>query len=90
MDKIIATLGKACEWVEEIRYSPGGDHLAYGSHDNFIYIYDCAQDGKYTRPRKCKGHSSYITAIDWTAEGDMIRTVCGAYELLFFNADTGK
>ena len=37
-----------------------------------------------------KGHSSFITALDWSQDGGFIRSVCGAYELLFFNMAGGK
>lgn len=33
-------------------------------------------------------HSSYITALDWSLDDEMIRSCCGAYELLFFNVQT--
>jgi WD40 repeat protein len=86
LNKIIGTLRHAKEWVEEIRYSPDGEKLAVGSHDNFIYLYNVVESGAYTKYARCKGHSSYITCVDWTLDSSIIRTVCGAYELLFFNA----
>jgi len=30
-------------------------------------------------------HNSFITAFDWSADSTYIRTVCGAYEKLYFN-----
>lgn len=52
-----------------------------------IYIYNCP---KYERQAILKGHSSFITAFDWSWDSQYIRSVCGAYELLFFNAKMGK
>ena len=77
------------EWIEIMRYSPDGTKLAVGSHDNFIYIYNVGE-GQYKPHGKLKGHSSYITALDWSVTGDWIRSSCGAYELLFFNPETNK
>jgi echinoderm microtubule-associated protein-like 1/2 len=37
---------------------------------------------------KLKGHSSFITCIDWSLDEDKLRSVCGAYELLFWNVST--
>ena len=34
----------------------------------------------------CKGHSSYITHLDWSKDSKYLQTNCGAYELLFWNA----
>ena len=66
-------------------YSPNGAKLAVGSHDNNIYVYET---GSYNLLGKCTKHSSFITSVDWSADGKFIRSVCGAYELLFFNGET--
>ena len=68
-----------------MKYSPDGSKLAVGSHDNKIYIYST---DNYKLIGKCTKHSSFITSVDWSADGGYIRSVCGAYELLFFNGET--
>jgi len=73
------------EWIEAIHYSPCGEYLAVGSHDNAVYIYDSA----YKLKAKCKKHSSFITSLDWSMDSNVIQSTCGAYELLFFDAHTG-
>lgn len=37
-----------------------------------------------------KGHSSFITSVDWSLDEQHIRSVCGAYELLFWSVDSKK
>merc|ERR1712195_436827 len=74
----------AKEWIEELVYSPDHKTLAVGSHDNGIYLYATNPSAAYTLMTRCYGHSSYITTIDFNADSNMIRTTCGAYELLFF------
>jgi len=59
--------------------------LACGSHDNTIYLLDTQT---YKKTHKLTGHSSFITGLDFSLDGKWMRTVCGAYELLFF--DVGK
>uniref|UniRef100_A0A8C7YF04 EMAP like 2 n=1 Tax=Oryzias sinensis TaxID=183150 RepID=A0A8C7YF04_9TELE len=42
------------EMISTIRYSPDGNFLAVGSHDNFVYIYAVSEGGrKYSRVGKC-------------------------------------
>ena len=62
--------------------------LACGSHDDNIYVYD-VEDG-YTLKSKCTAHNSYITSVDWSEDSTTLRSVCGAYELLFFDAESGE
>jgi len=69
------------EWIEVVRYSPDGSKLAVGSHDNNIYIYDV--NNGYSLSAVCKAHRSFVTQVDFTEDGQFLRSVCGAYELLF-------
>ena len=89
MDKLVYKNNRPKEWIEIMRYNVGGSRLAVGSHDNFIYVYDTAPEG-YKFFCKLEGHSSYITALDWSIDNTWIRSSCGAYELLFFDVDTKK
>ena len=75
------------EWIQDLKYSPDMKHLAVSSHDNHIYIYDRKT---YMRTAIMKGHSSYITHIDFSANSKYLQTNCGAYELLFWDVRNGK
>jgi WD40 repeat protein len=77
------------EYLSVLRYSPNGDRLAVGSGDNFIDIYSTKQD-LYTHLRRCKGHTSYITQLDWSVDGMIIQSNCGAYEINYWESSTGK
>lgn len=90
LDNIIGTHNHSTEWIEIMRYNKSGDKLAVGSHDNRIYIYNTSPDSKYTAHGKLRGHSSFITGLDWSLCGDWIRSSCGAYELLFFDVESKK
>lgn len=71
------------EWIEVMAFSPDQKMLAVGSHDNRIYVYDT---GSWTLKGTCKGHSSYIMALDWSADSTYLRTNCGAYETLYWKS----
>lgn len=45
---------------------------------------------RYAKIARCSGHSSYITHLDFSADGRLLQSCCGAYELLYFETDTGK
>jgi WD40 repeat protein len=85
LNDVVAQKHDAKEWIEAIHYSPCGEYLAVGSHDNVIYVYD----NNYKLKAKCKKHSSFITSFDWSLDSNFIQSTCGAYELLFFDAHTG-
>ena len=44
-----------------------------------------SEDGEYTLYKSFAKHNSFITAFDWSQDSSYIRTVCGAYEKLYFN-----
>jgi hypothetical protein len=44
----------------------------------------------YARIARCSGHSSYVRHLDWSANSRVVQSSCGAYELLYFDAATGK
>jgi WD40 repeat protein len=76
-------LSQPQEWNEVIRYSPCGAYLAVGSHDNKVYIYNVKD--KYSLYATFDKHNSFITALDWAVDSTYIRSLCGAYEKLYFN-----
>lgn len=81
-NNIVHELTDSLEWIETAEYSPDGKYLAVGSHDTNIYIYDA--QGGYSLVGTCSKHNATVTCIDWSQDSGYIRSVCNAYELLFF------
>merc|ERR1711871_31644 len=83
------------EVVDDLKFNPSGRFLAVASHDNNIYIYDVMlsfdvkRGGAMVRTGVCRGHSSFVTHIDWSVDGDMIVSNSGDYEQLFWDV-SGK
>ena len=81
------------QWIQDIKYSPNGKILGVSSHDNRIYLFDVKTYNQYA---VLKGHSSYITHIDFSGAKESgsncrwLQSNCGAYELLFWDTKTGK
>jgi WD40 repeat protein len=83
LDKKIKSLKEPQEWNEVMKYSPCGTYLAVGSHDNHVYIYNV--NDNYSLYANFSKHNSFIISVDWSADSTFIRSVCGAYEKLYFN-----
>ncbi|XP_030073490.1 echinoderm microtubule-associated protein-like 3 isoform X2 [Microcaecilia unicolor] len=78
------------EQLSVVRFSPDGNFLAVGSHDNFIYMYSVAEnERKYSRFGKCSGHSSFITHLDWSKDSKFIMSNSGDYEILYWDVAGG-
>jgi len=88
LDQFSPGKAKQAEWIECMAYNKAGDKLAIGSHNNNIYIY--GKGVKYEYMTMLKGHSSFITCLDWSLDGGYLRSNCGAYELLYFDAKTSS
>ncbi|CAK66752.1 unnamed protein product (macronuclear) [Paramecium tetraurelia] len=78
----------AKEWISDIKFSHDQSWIAIGSHDNSIYIYSFPDMKQRYKP--LKKHSSYITHIDFSIDGNHLHSNCGGYELLFWELQTGK
>ncbi len=85
------------EAVSDVKFSPSGDMIAAASNDDTICLYSCetiADNNTVSctlKPlHRLRGHSSYITHLDWSRDGQLLRSTCGAYELLYWNALDGK
>ena len=76
------------EWIQDLKFSPDGNTLAVGSHDNNVYFYDKKKSWKLRS--KFNKHSSFITHLDFSADSQFLRTNCGAYEMLFSDVFTGN
>jgi WD40 repeat protein len=78
-------ISKTSEWIEDLKFSPDGNYLAVGCHDNKIYMFDTTS----MKMKKFGKSSSFIQHIDWNQAGDAIRTNDASYELLFYTIPDG-
>lgn len=74
--------------ISEIKFNPQVTIMAVGAHDQMILTYNVAN--KFKPLKKLRGHSSTILHIDFSESGDILKSVCQGYEILFFDVKKGK
>lgn len=90
-----ATRKDAREGFNDIKFSPNNESIAACSADNDIYVYSCQWDADR---KQCilrqkailRGHSSFVSHIDWSVDNKLLQSTCGAYELLCWDIEKGK
>lgn len=79
--------------VEDVKYSPDDSRLAVASRDQAIDVYVVRGRNHargYTHAHRCVGHSATVRHLDWSADSLTIATDGADYELLYWDALTGK
>lgn len=85
--------------ISDVKFSPNDKMVAVGSHDNVIDIYatnlvlpdlTTAASCNLRKLKRLRGHTSYITHLDWSDDNKYIQSTCGAYELLYWDLAAGK
>jgi microtubule-associated protein-like 1/2 len=72
-------------WIQVMAYNPSGTVCAVGTHGSVVVLLDVL-DGYKPKGTLTASHS-FISHIDWSADGQHIQTNDGAYELLFYDID---
>ena len=86
LTEILCDKNVSKSWCQSIAYSPDSRTLAVGSHDRNIYLINAVT---FARKAICRGHSSYITHLDFSLDSKILQSNCGGYELLFWNTHDG-
>jgi WD40 repeat protein/Ca2+-binding EF-hand superfamily protein len=71
-----------------LKYSPEGETLAVGIQDGSIYLYSVNDD--YELIARCSRHTRSIIGIDFSKDGEFIRSNSIDGELYYFNVDDGE
>lgn len=77
----------ADDWIRDVNYSSDGSRLAVASNDCKIYVY-ATRDG-FAKLSTIACHQSFVTHVDFSADGSYIQSADGARSLLFADAATG-
>ena len=85
--QVIHEARDSTKWLVEAKFTPSGDLLAFGASDGSIFIYDVKDS--YSLSATINQHQAIITAIDFSEDSRWMQSTCAAFELNFFEADTG-
>lgn len=85
---IIASISDSKSRIQTLSYSPSGDLLAAGSHDNAIYLYSVAS--AYSLRSKLTGHCAAVTSMDFSEDSLYLHSTSLVHDLLFWDLATGQ
>jgi len=85
---ILKEIKDSKQGISDLMYSPNNKFLAVGTYDAWIDVY--AVDKGYKRIARCIGHSATVRGIDWSEDSCILMSNSNDYELLFWDARTGK
>ncbi len=71
-----------------VMYSPDGETLAVAAEDGAIFLYAVQDD--YELIGRCLRHTLPVVSMDFSLDGEWLRSNSAARDLCFFNADDGS
>ncbi|KAJ3067431.1 Echinoderm microtubule-associated protein-like 5 [Podochytrium sp. JEL0797] len=58
--------------INVLKFSPNGKYVAAGTHDDNVYVWQLSDGFKLALT--LKGHTSYVTHLDWSVDSDHIQS----------------
>lgn len=75
------------EAVVSIHFSPDGRHLASGSGDTTIRLWDLNTE---TPSFTCAGHRQWVLCVSWSPDSTKLASSCKSGEIRIWDPETGK
>lgn len=74
--------------VDALAFSPDATRLAVAGGDRLVRVF-ANVGGAFAPVARCAGHSATVTALDWSVDGEVLRSCCANDELLYWRAARG-
>lgn len=71
-----------------LRWSPDGQVLAVACRDKLVHLF--GKEFHYRRLGSCRGHSTAVVRMDFSADGRVLQTNDMGREMLFWDVETAK
>ena len=74
--------------MTKISFSPDGRNLVAACRDYFLYVYDVGSG--YRKVAVMKGHSTFVTQLDFSEDSRTLQSNDAAREILYWDIEAGK
>ncbi|EDV30769.1 uncharacterized protein Dana_GF14879 [Drosophila ananassae] len=75
------------EAVVSLNFSPDGAHLASGSGDTTVRLWDLNTE---TPHFTCSGHKQWVLCVSWAPDGKRLASGCKAGSIIIWDPETGQ
>lgn len=75
------------EAVVSLAFSPDSQHLASGSGDTTLRLWDLNTE---TPQHTCTGHRQWVLSVAWSPDSRRVASACKAGEVRIWDAETGR
>uniref|UniRef100_A0A182SXX5 NLE domain-containing protein n=1 Tax=Anopheles maculatus TaxID=74869 RepID=A0A182SXX5_9DIPT len=87
VSRCTSTMPGHAEAVISLAFSPNSVHLASGSGDKTLRLWDLNTE---TPHHTCTGHRQWVMCVSWAPDSLKIASACKAGEIRIWSPDTGK
>ncbi|WP_309380819.1 protein kinase domain-containing protein [Cerasicoccus frondis] len=86
--EIIENINVQVEWLEQISWSPSGQHIAGIGDSNDVLVWEVENINE--APARYRGHLGKVTCMDWPSSGALLATGCQGGMVCVWRVSSGQ